>query len=1109
MLMPRFVSLVVVVVVLLLLATAAAADSTHRCPTHPPRALSFPALCGAADNLEACLEADEARRHRHPPGAAAATLAYLSARLPAPDWPKQRLRISLGANVPAVRVYFVNLVGREIDWGALRRTTTSSDDVHILDTFVGHAWRVYDADDSRLLLEIIPEGRIPTPTMDAHPDVVGHFDRLYGFGGWEDRLRYHDVLWHTVSDCAGVPDVHRRGLTGVSADTRRRASVGGDSSARLHVEARDVVVGSQRFFSEWPPTEIDAKNAHLRCKDNLGTNHAIYPSLPTSGVALHHGLKASDDADEVAAGSVKATDLDRALGRVVANLIPPTSRLDMYVSRTLDLLVTGGGDEADAGFQVVVQPELVGEPSSQRDGVESPDLGHGFELTSYMRLVLRRLCLHFLDAIFIRVFVYADTAAASPPEADDQTPAAAPAPTPRLVQVKLNQTVVGSSVLGPRIAAHSIQAVVRYINRKLIDTDLVRSWGVAADAGWSAQMFKEAWAVSIREDLAGPSAGQLHPYGSVAMLTKEAKTADGFAPHIQDGWQLLMEGSRAGSFLFSGSVQSLHATFVTTQMIQGKDYQFEEVTRHHPWLCNADAVSPPMLSVLVRRDTRRVGPRGAEFIHPDALCAGGNYVCNAADMRTDLDKLNADGHKLTWRSRTPPGGTSLALNSNEFRPFLRHTESSWERAVLHKPHPRAAVSAEKAEAAVDPPAPNNDNNNDNDDGAATAVPWPEEHRRKRFVIDGLLSPDECQALIRAGTKIMISGATYSGEAREAASIDRLTSAPWQNIAVQTHTPEQIAFGKLYRDALSRVRAATMAYFNLTELHISNTQLTGRQAPGVGHCMHSDDCLYRNSTGLCEPSNKVHECCVNYHYSAILFLTDQPEVRYANDSAKQMWGGSTFFWHENIKDTHIPQDEVESLAYPRRTRVNNKCGRMVGFTAGEENPHGVESLHFGPGADPLMVRAAQERADKVHARDPAAMFKGGADGTEDQYSNANGGEEEAVEVDVVAPGEKVRQEHTLSGRNYSRFVLTNWFSTDIRFLVPSARGGYTVSPHSPGPAGRRWREWVAALAAAQDMVGPDGRAAPPPFFPAPTEADLEVRVDRTRAWGADPVTFVQS
>ena len=451
----------------------------------------------------------------------------------------------------------------------------------------------------------------------------------------------------------------------------------------------------------------------------------------------------------------------------------------------------------------------------------------------------------------------------------------------------------------------------------------------------------------------------------------------------------------------------------------------------------------------------------------------------------------------------------------EFHPFLRHTESSWERAVLRKPHPRTPVSSAKTNAAVHPPAQETENEDDDEGVAGTAVPWPEEHRRKRFVVDGLLSPGECQALIRAGTKLMISGATYSGEAREAAAINRLTSAPWQIIATQTHTPEQIAFGKLYRDALSRVRAATMAYFNLTELHISNTQLTGRQATGSGHAIHSDDCLYRNSTGLCEPSNKVHECCVNYHYSAILFLTDQPEVRYANDSSQQMWGGSTFFWHENMKDNQISQNKVESLAYPRRTRVNNKCGRMVGFTGGEENPHGVESLHFGPGADPIMVRAAQKRAEKAKNQTHVSMSKESSGDTNDfgKPIVANGGknedEDEAIEFDVVAAGEKVRQEHTLSGHKYSRFVLTNWFSTDVRFLVPAARSGYTISPNSAGPAGRRWKEWVAALAAAQDMKGPDGSAVPPPSFPAPTKADLEVRVDRTRGWGVDPMTLVQS
>jgi len=115
----------------------------------------------------------------------------------------------------------------------------------------------------------------------------------------------------------------------------------------------------------------------------------------------------------------------------------------------------------------------------------------------------------------------------------------------------------------------------------------------------------------------------------------------------------------------------------------------------------------------------------------------------------------------------------------------------------------------------------------------------------------------------------------------------------------------------------------MAYYNLTELHISNSQLVARLPGGSGHPSHSDDCIWRSTTGVCEPSNKVHECCVNYHYSAILFLTNQGGV-------KQKWKGSRFFWHEKMGEkASIPI--VEDFTYPKRTRVNNKCGRLVAFS----------------------------------------------------------------------------------------------------------------------------------------------------------------------------------
>ena len=46
-------------------------------------------------------------------------------------------------------------------------------------------------------------------------------------------------------------------------------------------------------------------------------------------------------------------------------------------------------------------------------------------------------------------------------------------------------------------------------------------------------------------------------------------------------------------------------------------------------------------------------------------------------------------------------------------------------------------------------------------------------------------------------------------------------------------------------------------------------------------------------------------------------------------------GSRFYFQNSLE--HKDGDDIAE--YPRRIHVDNKCGRLVAFSAGEENPHG--------------------------------------------------------------------------------------------------------------------------------------------------------------------------
>ena len=90
--------------------------------------------------------------------------------------------------------------------------------------------------------------------------------------------------------------------------------------------------------------------------------------------------------------------------------------------------------------------------------------------------------------------------------------------------------------------------------------------------------------------------------------------------------------------------------------------------------------------------------------------------------------------------------------------------------------------------------------------------------------------------------------------------------------------------------------------------------------------------------------------------------------------------------------YTPQQVIETnWTYPRRTRVHNKCGRLVGFSAGEENPHGVESIFFG-------------------------------------------GKTVAFGVSPTPAGDIMKEDSVAAWQKYARFALTNWFSTDERFSM---------------------------------------------------------------------------
>lgn len=109
------------------------------------------------------------------------------------------------------------------------------------------------------------------------------------------------------------------------------------------------------------------------------------------------------------------------------------------------------------------------------------------------------------------------------------------------------------------------------------------------------------------------------------------------------------------------------------------------------------------------------------------------------------------------------------------------------------------------------------------------------------------------------------------------------------------------------------------YFSYTHL-VCRTALEEMQEgrDDLSHPVHSDNCILDQETGECD---KVPPAYTWRDYSAILYLNDNFE------------GGDFFFAH-STKDL-TPE-----------VRVKPKCGRLVGFSAGKENMHGVTAVTKG-------------------------------------------------------------------------------------------------------------------------------------------------------------------
>ncbi|KAK2862630.1 hypothetical protein Q5P01_002163 [Channa striata] len=228
---------------------------------------------------------------------------------------------------------------------------------------------------------------------------------------------------------------------------------------------------------------------------------------------------------------------------------------------------------------------------------------------------------------------------------------------------------------------------------------------------------------------------------------------------------------------------------------------------------------------------------------------------------------------------------------------------------------------------------------------------------QRVLLDGVISDDECRELHRLSNAAALKGDGYRGRPSPhspSETFQGVTVLKAVKLGQEGKVPLKSA--RLFFDLSEKVRKVLESYFLLDiPLYFSYSHLVCRSAidekqedrEDLSHPVHVDNCLLVSELNECikEPPAYTHR-----DYSAILYLNDDFE------------GGDFIF-------TELDAKTVTAEIRPR-------CGRVVGFGAGKENPHGVRAVSKGQRCAVALwftLDPAHEEKERIQAQDLLKMF----------------------------------------------------------------------------------------------------------------------------------------
>lgn len=197
----------------------------------------------------------------------------------------------------------------------------------------------------------------------------------------------------------------------------------------------------------------------------------------------------------------------------------------------------------------------------------------------------------------------------------------------------------------------------------------------------------------------------------------------------------------------------------------------------------------------------------------------------------------------------------------------------------------------------------------------------------RVVLDGVLSQSECDRVMQLATVAASAGDGYRGrrsphtphEKFEGLTVLRALKLAQGGMVNQSDARLLHGIGETVKELMdSYFRTPSLLYFAYTHL-VCRSAITGHQEgrSDLSHPVHVDNCILEPESRQCwrEAPAFTHR-----DLSAVLYLNDDFE------------GGDFFFTDRDAKTV--------------TATVKPKCGRLVGFTSGPVNPHGVTAVTKG-------------------------------------------------------------------------------------------------------------------------------------------------------------------